>query len=131
MIMLTQCLRCSGFVPDDCSLCPHCGLACSTAAKPATSGPARILRKVLRGTLIAGSSMVLAACYGCPPDECEDGLGGSGGFGGGSGGGTSTGGFFGSGGGQSTGGQSTGGHAGDDGLGGLGGLAGFGGGDAP
>lgn len=126
--MLTQCVRCSGFVPDDCSLCPHCG---ATAAAPSGSAAAsgassnrrtRILRRVLRGALIAGSSMVLAACYGCPPDECGgDDLDGSGGFGGDTGG-TSSGGA------ASGGAAPTGGGAGE---GGLGGAAGFGGDVAP
>src|SRR6478735_3370730 len=132
--MLATCFRCSGFVPEGAAVCPHC--ACDVTVSEAGSAPVpvgrgvRLLRRALRGSLIAGSSMVLAACYGCPPDECggDDGLGGSGGTpaatgGFGTGGGASGGGP--SGGGPAAGGNSPlGGGAGEGGLGGLGGLGG-------
>lgn len=106
--MLGLCRSCSGFVPDDCLECPHCqtdlrvessdssqtstghesiSLAAAAAAETSPSVAARFMRRVWKGTLIAGSSMVLAACYGSPPDDYvgpgsdddESATGGSGG----------------------------------------------------
>ncbi len=98
--MLVLCHSCSGFVPDDCALCPHCQKDvrveesegaqarpsdldhCLTAADVgagdanAPNAAARLMRRVWKGTLIAGSSMVLAACYGAPPDQYDDSTGG-------------------------------------------------------
>lgn len=138
--MLRTCTECSGFVPESCTICPHCSCAVATAdirrATPKASSKepsarARLLRRVMKGTLIAGSSMVLAACYGCPPDACGDGgdLGGAGGTGATGSGGFSTGGNAsgGSGVGGSSGGTDPGGGAGEGGLGGMGGFAGEGG----
>jgi len=138
--MLTRCLDCRGFIPDDCSACPHCGAVADASAAAQSGGRAvspgvRLLRRALKGTLIAGSSMVLAACYGCPPDSCgsldDDNYGGSGG-GGTDTGGTSTGAATSTGGALPTGGSDNGpSMAGEGGLGGLGGGAGFGGAAAP
>jgi hypothetical protein len=141
--MLRTCLVCSGFLPDSCTTCPHCSCAVGgvdlegAAAKAPSKQPskrARLLRRVMKGTLIAGSSMVLAACYGCPPDECGgddlDGYGGAGattGTGGNATGGSATGGNASGGnasGGSGVGGSDLGGGAGE---GGLGGFAGEGG----
>lgn len=129
--MLT-CSHCSGFVPDDCALCPNCGTFVSGPSLASSSGEpqagstsavatpvGRLLKWALRSSWIAGSSVMLAACYGSPGDY-EDGIDGEGGQG--SGGRTPAAGGLSSTGGASTGGAASGGTiaGGEGGLGGAG-----------
>lgn len=80
MSAFLDCISCSGFVPHDTAVCPHCGeaVAKKSPRRPAARGG--LFGKVLTAAAGGLMSLTLMACYGIayncdeqPPDDDGDG----------------------------------------------------------
>ncbi|MBL8741049.1 MAG: hypothetical protein JNK04_08150 [Myxococcales bacterium] len=67
---LSSCPDCNGFVPPRASVCPNCGVSCGA---PRKSALARATASIMMLATSTATAMTLMACYGMPPEECDEG----------------------------------------------------------